>query len=276
MRPKHAQRPDGGYREKIYDVVFEAEDRAGKAFDLVLLVMIAASVAVVAVESVAAARSRYGTVLYVLEWAFTLLFTAEYVVRLVSVRRPLRYAVSFFGIIDVLAILPTYVSLFVPGAQAFLVIRILRLLRVFRVLKMAEYLTEAGVLATALVASRRKIGIFLFTVLTLVVIIGATMYVVEGEAGGFTDIPTSMYWAIVTLTTVGYGDIAPVTPLGKMLAAVVMLMGYGIIAVPTGIVTAELARGASPALVLRGCRSCGLDAHDTDALHCKRCGGTLG
>jgi len=275
MRAKFAQRPDGGYREKIYDVVFEADTWAGKAFDVVLLALITASVAVVALESVAAVRSRYGTLLYVLEWLFTILFTVEYAVRLVSVRRPARYAVSFFGVIDVLAILPTYVSLFVPGAQYFLVIRVLRLLRVFRILKMAEYLSEAGVLSRALVASRRKVGIFLFTVVTLVIVIGAAMHVVEGPEGGFTDIPTSMYWAIVTLTTVGYGDIAPVTPLGKTLAAVVMLLGYGIIAVPTGIVTAELTRTEISGFARRVCPSCGLDAHEGDAVYCRRCGGKL-
>lgn len=276
MRAKFAQRPDGGVRERIYEVVFEAETRAGKAFDVALLALICASVAVVAVESVAAVRSQHGPLLYALEWLFTLLFTVEYVVRLYSVRRPARYAVSFFGVIDLLAVLPTYLSLLLPGAQYFLVIRILRLLRVFRVLKMAEYLNEGRDLSRALFASRRKIGIFLFTVLTLVVVIGATMYVVEGEAGGFTDIPTAMYWAIVTLTTVGYGDIAPVTPLGKALAAAVMLLGYGIIAVPTGIVTAELARGASLVAPAEACARCGLEGHDADARHCKRCGSSIG
>jgi voltage-gated potassium channel len=207
---------------------------------------------------------------------FTLLFTIEYVLRLLSVRRPLRYATSFFGIIDLLAIIPTYLSIFVPGSQYLLVIRILRLLRVFRLLKLSEYVAEADTLRLALRASRRKISVFISAVVLLVVIIGALMYVIEGEAHGFTSIPISIYWAIVTLTTVGYGDLSPRTAIGQMLASIVMIIGYGIIAVPTGIVTVELAQAARQRGVSRqACPSCGAQGHDLDAHWCKYCGAKL-
>jgi voltage-gated potassium channel len=210
------------------------------------------------------------------EWTLTLVFTAEYVLRLVAVGRPLRYATSFFGIVDLLGILPTYVSLIVPGAQALLAVRILRLLRVFRVLKLTRFLTEANVLGRALRASSRKIAVFLLAVSTLVVIIGALMYVVEGAEHGFTSIPQSMYWAVVTLTTVGYGDISPKTPLGQTLASLVMILGYGIIAVPTGIVTSELTAGRYDAGVSgQACPMCGAEGHAVDARFCRRCGAAL-
>jgi voltage-gated potassium channel len=217
------------------------------------------------------------------EWALTLLFTAEYLLRLAAVRRPVTYALSFFGVVDLLAIVPTFVSLVVPGAQALLVVRVLRLLRVFRVLKLTRYLTEAATLGTALRASVRKIAVFLLAVTTVVIVVGSAMYVVEGPTHGFTSIPTSMYWAVVTLTTVGYGDISPRTPLGQALASLVMVLGYGIIAVPTGIVTAELtrdARAAAPAPpappgaqpVAAACARCGALEHPADARFCRRCG----
>jgi voltage-gated potassium channel len=214
--------------------------------------------------------------LYALEWLFTVLFTIEYCLRLLSVRRPLRYATSFFGVVDLLAVIPTYLSILVPGSQYLLVIRILRLLRVFRLLKLSEYVMEADTLRRALRASRRKISVFISAVVLLVVIIGALMYVVEGEANGFTSIPVSIYWAIVTLTTVGYGDLSPKTPLGQMVASVVMVIGYGIIAVPTGIVSVELAhavreRGISG----QACPSCSAEGHDPDAVFCKYCGAKL-
>ena len=199
----------------------------------------------------------------------------EYVLRLLSVRRPLRYAASFFGVVDLLAIIPTYLSLLVPGSQYLLVIRILRLLRVFRVLKLAEHLSEADVLMRALRASRRKISVFLLTVLTLVVIIGTLLYVIEGEANGFTSIPVGIYWAVVTLTTVGYGDISPKTPVGQTLAAAVMIIGYGIIAVPTGIVTVEIAQAARKPVSTQSCPDCASQGHDADAVHCKYCGAKL-
>jgi len=263
------------WRTRLQEIIFEAETPAGKAFDIVLLGSIILSVLVVMLESVSSIRAQYGTALLILEWGFTLLFTLEYILRLLSVRRPRAYATSFFGLVDLLSILPTYISLLLPGTRYLLVIRILRLLRVFRVLKLAEYLNEAGVLGHALWVSRRKISVFLLTVVTLVVIIGTLMYVIEGEANGFTDIPTGIYWAVVTLTTVGYGDVAPQTPLGQTLATVVMLLGYGIIAVPTGIVTFELSRSSESPVSTEACPTCGREGHDTDAAYCKYCGSGL-
>ena len=269
------QRRGAAWRGALHEVIFEAETPAGRAFDFALLGCILLSVLIVMLESVAAIRAVYGDALIVVEWAFTILFTVEYLLRLVSVRRPLRYAASFFGIVDLLAIIPTYLSLLFPGSQYLLVVRSLRLLRVFRVLKLAEYLVEADVLVRALRASRFKISVFLLTVITLVIIVGSVMYVVEGEANGFADIPTSIYWAVVTLTTVGYGDVAPRTPLGQLFAAVVMLLGYGIIAVPTGIVTLELTRASQPVVSTHACPACGAEGHDPDAAFCKYCGAQL-
>ena len=269
------QRPDAGYRQRLYQVIFQADTRAGRLFDLVLIWLILTSVLVVVLDSVASVRDRYGPALHAAEWAFTLLFTAEYLLRLYSVRRPGRYAVSLYGIIDLLAIAPTYLSLLVPGAQALLVVRVLRVLRVFRILKLTEYLRESRTLSDALWASRRKIGVFLLVVLTLLVIIGSLMYLIEGEENGFTDIPTSIYWAVVTLTTVGYGDISPKTPVGRTVAGAVMILGYGIIAVPTGIVTAELTRAGRGVLSGLWCPACRLGGHDPDARFCKHCGGGL-
>ncbi len=227
-------------------------------------------------KSVRSVRVQYGDLLYTLEWVFTLLFTLEYALRLLSVRRPLRYATSFFGVVDLLAIIPTYLSIFIPGSQYLLVIRIMRLLRVFRLLKLSEYVTEADILRTALNASRRKISVFLSVVVLLVVVIGALMYVVEGEAHGFTSIPMSIYWAIVTLTTVGYGDLSPRTPLGQILASIVMVIGYGIIAVPTGIVSVELAHATRQQRMKRQlCPACGAEGHDPDAVCGKYCGASL-
>jgi voltage-gated potassium channel len=270
----NSQYPQTSWRQRLHTIIFESDTRAGKAFDLLLLLSIVASVLVVMLDSVAAIRATYGPLLTGLEWAFTLLFTVEYILRLVSVRRPLAYVGTFFGVVDLLAIIPTYLSLIFPGTQYLLVVRVLRLLRIFRVLKLAEYLHEGRTLSRALAASRRKISVFLLTVITVVIVVGAVMYVVEGPASGFTSIPTSIYWAVVTLTTVGYGDIAPQTALGKLFAVLVMLLGYGIIAVPTGIVTMELQRAARP-LSGQACPSCGLEGHDVDARFCKRCGQAL-
>ena len=225
-------------------------------------------------ESVSTIEAQYGTALRYAEWFFTIVFTIEYILRLISVDHPLRYARSFFGIVDLLAIVPTYLSLLVPGTQFLLVIRLLRILRVFRVLKLAKYIAEAHVLTTALRASRRKITVFLFTVMTLVVILGSLMYFIESDENGFTSIPRSVYWAIVTLTTVGYGDISPQTPLGQALASVVMILGYAILAVPTGIVSVELSR-AEIDLNTRSCHGCSLEGHDKDAVYCKYCGDEL-
>ena len=263
-------------RARLHQVIFEADTPAGRAFDLLLLLAIVASVIVVMLESVASVRAHAGPALRALEWGFTILFTIEYALRLFTVQRPLRYAVSVFGLIDLFAILPTYLSIIFPGAQSFLVIRLLRLLRIFRILKLGEYLHESHTLAQALRASRRKIQVFLLSTVTIVVVVGALMYVIEGEEHGFTSIPVSIYWAVVTLTTVGYGDLAPVTPLGQSLAVLVMLTGYGIIAVPTGIVTAEIARAASATPVSsQACPGCGLGAHEYDALYCRKCGAKL-
>jgi voltage-gated potassium channel len=231
----------------------------------------------VMLESVKSIRVVHGELLYDIEWFFTILFTIEYFLRLLSVRKPLRYATSFFGVVDLLAILPTFLSLLVPGTQYLFTVRVLRLLRVFRVLKLTEYIAEAGIITTALRASRRKISVFILAVLTVVVIIGSLMYIIEGEENGYTDIPTSMYWAIVTLTTVGYGDISPQTALGKALASMLMLMGYGILAVPTGIVTVELSKAAKAGkpVSTQACPNCGREGHDEDAVHCKYCGERL-
>ncbi len=243
-RDLNAPPPSQRLRHKLYHVIFESDTPGGKAFDVALIVAILVSVGVVMLESVAAFRLAYGYELRLAEWILTVLFTIEYVLRLASVRHPKHYALTFFGIVDLLAILPTYLSVIVPGAQFLLVIRLLRILRVFRVLKLVRYLSEADTLRKALIASRRKIIVFMFVVVTLVTILGALMYLVEGGENGFTSIPRSVYWAVVTLTTVGYGDISPVSPAGQFCATIIMLLGYGIIAVPTGIVTVELANAA--------------------------------
>jgi voltage-gated potassium channel len=270
------ERPSTKRRARLHEVIFESDTRAGRAFDLILIWLILFSVATVVLESVREIREQYGGLLYALEWLFTVLFTVEYFLRLLSVRRPVRYATSFFGVVDLLAVIPTYLSIFVPGSQYLLVIRILRLLRVFRLLKLSEYVMEADTLRRALRASRRKISVFLSAVVLLVVIIGAVMYVVEGEANGFTSIPVSIYWAIVTLTTVGYGDLSPKTALGQMVASVVMVIGYGIIAVPTGIVSVELAHAVRDrGITGQACPSCSAEGHDPDAVCCKYCGARL-
>ena len=267
----------GSRRALTYDVIFNSEDGWALMFDVCLILAILASVAVVMLDSVGSFAAQYGARLRAIEWIFTLLFTLEYGLRLWSVRQPRSYALSFFGLIDLLAVIPTYLSLLFPGGQALAVIRVLRVMRIFRVLKLAQYIGEASVLRTALRAARYKIAVFLIAVLTIVTVVGSMMYLVEGPAAGFTSIPRGVYWAIVTLTTVGYGDLAPVTPLGQMLASVVMIMGYGIIAVPTGIVTAELTalpRGRPTSA--RSCPSCGHEEADRDATFCRRCGTALG
>lgn len=264
------------WRQRLHTVIFESDTRAGRLFDVVLIACILASVAVVMLESVASIDARWHSQLFAAEIAFTVIFTVEYVLRLLAVRKPLAYARSPLGIIDLLSIAPTWLVLVVPGAQFFLTVRILRLLRIFRVLKLTEYLSEAGIITAALQASRKKISVFLFAVMTLVVLMGAAIYVVEGPANGFTSIPVSMYWAVVTLTTVGYGDLAPKTPLGKLLASAVMIIGYAIIAVPTGIVSTELAVArARKGTSRQACPACGREGHDEDAAHCKYCGAAI-
>jgi voltage-gated potassium channel len=258
-----------------YEIIFESDTFAGKAFDVTLLINISISVFIVILESIPNMQGRYGPWLTGIEWYFTILFTVEYILRLYSVRKAINYARSFYGVVDLLAILPTYLSLLFPGAQYFMVIRVLRLLRIFRILKMAAFTDEAEVLARALWASRRKIGIFLFTVLTLTLVLGAAIYVVEGEAAGFTDIPTGIYWTVVTLTTVGYGDFVPTTMAGKFLASFVMLLGYSIIAVPTGIVSVEMAHTNRLSQDKRACPGCRYHGHEEDAAFCKFCGEML-
>jgi voltage-gated potassium channel len=237
--------------------------------------MILLSVIAVMLDSVPSVRKEYGYSLYLVEWLFTILFTIEYIFRLLSVGKPLRYATSYYGVIDLMAIVPTYLSMIIPGTQYLLVIRVLRVLRIFRVLKLAKYLKQSQILVAALRASRRKITVFIFAVFTLVIIFGSLIYVIEGEANGFTSIPRSIYWAIVTLTTVGYGDISPQTGLGQALAALIMIMGYGIIAVPTGIVSVELAQARSKIISTQSCPQCSAEDHEDDAVYCKYCGEKL-
>ena len=265
-----------GWRQRLYCIIFEADTRAGQRFDLALIAAIMLSILVVLLDSVHAINQSHGRMLDVAEWGFTLLFTAEYVLRLICVQRPLRYATSFFGIIDLLSVLPTYLALFMPELHALLDVRILRLLRLIRVLKLSLYVEEYQVLTSALAASRRKIFVFLSMVLMVVLIMGTLLYVLEGPKHGFTSIPKAMYWAIVTMTTVGYGDIVPQTEMGKAIASVMMLIGWGTLAVPTGIVTAEMAaqRMARP-VTTRTCPLCLTEGQDADANYCKKCGGAL-
>jgi voltage-gated potassium channel len=263
------------WKQTAYQVIFEADTRAGQAFDVALLWAILLSVLVVMLESVSSIRQEYGVYLRAVEWFFTVLFTLEYIARLIVVRRPLNYMFSFLGVIDFLAIIPTFVSLILVGSQYLLVVRIIRLLRIFRILKLSRFISEAAVISGALKASRHKILVFLTSVLTLVVVTGTLMYVIEGGKNGFTSIPKSIYWAIVTLTTVGYGDISPTTVLGQTLASLIMVLGYAIIAVPTGIVTAELARPHLSAHKQVICHVCQATDHQSDAKFCRNCGERL-
>jgi len=267
--------PDLNLKERCNIIIFGADTPAGKLFDVLLFVAIVVSVALTMLQSVHSVRDEYGTALFAANTVFTGLFTVEYILRLWCASKTVRYARSFFGVVDLLAVLPFYIGLFVQGARFLDVVKVLRMLRIFRVLKMTQYVGDADLLLNALVASRRKIGIFLVTVMTIVVILGSLMYVIEGEAHGFSSIPRSVYWAIVTLTTVGYGDISPETGLGQALAAMIMIIGYSIIAVPTGIITAELGLGTANRAKERICRECGHARHDADASYCKRCGERL-
>ena len=262
-------------RQRLYRIIFEHDTRAGRTFDIALIVAILVSVTAVMLDSVASISQRYGPILKAIEWFFTILFSIEYILRLYSADKPARYVRSFFGVVDLLAIVPTYASLFFPPGRFLLTIRILRVLRIFRILKLVSFLGEASILGRALRASRHKIGVFLLTVLSVVVIVGSLMYVIEGPKSGFTSIPLSIYWAIVTMTTVGYGDIAPQTPLGQTLAALLMITGFGIIAVPTGIVTVALNQAARSARPRRTCAVCRRGGHAADAAYCKHCGAEL-
>ncbi len=264
-----------GLRNRFYRLLFHHDTPAERNFDLALIATIVASVVIVLLDSEPSIKARWHQALLVAEWVFTILFTIEYGLRLWAVRRPLRYATSFFGVIDLLAILPSYLSLLIAGSQYLLVIRVLRLLRIFRILKLVQYSSEAGVLITALMRSRRKIAVFVCTVVTIVIIFGALMYVIEGPAHGFTSIPTGMYWAVVTMGTVGFGDISPGTPVGRFITSILILIGYSIIAVPTGIYTAELASTLRPKRRQVRCPECALTDHEQEAWHCRRCGHSL-
>ncbi|HUN60549.1 MAG TPA: ion transporter [Candidatus Sulfotelmatobacter sp.] len=275
MEAPHSLTPSRApWRDRWNEIIFGHETIAGRLFDLILLVVILLSVLTVLLESVRSIREAHGQLLEIAEWVFTILFTIEYVARLATAKDATRYARSFFGIVDFLAIGPIYLSLFFGVTHSFAVFRSLRLLRVFRVLKLTQFIGEAAALRIAVAASMRKIIVFLFAVITIVVIVGALMYQIEGEQNGFTSIPAAMYWAVVTVTTVGYGDISPHTVLGRLLASVLMILGYGIIAVPTGIVSFELAR-ATGSSATRACTSCSLAYHDRDASYCKQCGSLL-
>ncbi len=269
-------RPAAGWRRRWFAVIFESDTPLGRRFDLALLVIVVASVLVVMFESVRPLATRHATLLLTLEWIFTLLFTAEYLARLACVQRPLRYATSFFGLVDLASVLPMYLATVVPGLHVLIDIRILRMLRAFRILKLTEYVREFSSLGDALHASRRKIAVFLAVVAMVVVVLGTVMYVVEGPDSGFTSIPVAIYWAITTMTTVGFGDIAPQTNLGRAVSSVVMLLGWGILAVPTGIVTSEMTtRRLSTPDGSRHCASCGAAVSATDARFCHRCGTRL-
>jgi voltage-gated potassium channel len=263
-------------------IVFGTDTRAGRLFDLAVIICIIASVAAALLDSVPALNQRFHAALYLMEWLFTVLFTLEYLLRLYCIPSPRRqYALSFFGLVDLFAILPTYLSLLLPGASYLLVLRLLRVLRIFRILKLVRFMEDANILLRALMGARRKILIFLFGVIVLNVIFGSLMYVIEGPANGFTSIPVGIYWAIVTMTTVGYGDISPQTGFGRLLASVAMIAGYAIIAVPTGIVSSELMNEYQNRhrQLERNfdvvCQDCGRRGHDRDAQHCKQCGAAL-
>ena len=262
------------WREHAYEVIFEADTPAGKLFDVVLLGAIALSMLVITLESVTWIRESHGASLARAELFFTLLFTAEYLARVWCSQRPIRYVTSFYGVIDLLAILPTYLSFCLPvaGAEQLAVVRSLRLMRTFRIFKLGHMLSEASQLKQALLASRAKITVFLAFMLIIVVIVGSAMHLVEGEESGFSSIPAGMYWAVVTMTTVGYGDIVPRTTAGKALAAIIMFLGYGLIVVPMGIVSSELAHAARKPVTTQVCPECLKEGHDTDAAHCKYCG----
>lgn len=269
-------KPLAGWRLRLYTIIFEADTRAGRAFDLSVIALVLASVALVMLESVAAIKLSHGADLVWLEYLFTALFTLEYLLRLACVRHPWRYARSFYGLVDLLAVLPTYLALLAPELYALVDVRVLRLLRVFRVLKLSAHVAEFSLLAQALRASLRKIQVFLAVVLMAVLIMGTVMYVVEGPPHGFTSIPTSVYWAISTMTTVGFGDITPKTDLGRAIASLMMLLGWGVLAVPTGIVTAEMTaqRYGRPATT-RSCHDCLSEGHLPEARFCRDCGARL-
>ena len=262
------------FKTKLYEIIFESDTPAGKGFDLLLIISILLSVIIVFLDSVSLYSHKYGNIFYLMEWIFTILFTIEYFLRIYCIKRPVLYIRSFFGIIDLLSIIPTYISIFLPSSRYLSVIRILRVLRIFRILKLILYIGEANLLLDALISSRRKITVFLFFIFTLVTIIGSIMYLIEGEVNGFTSIPRSMYWAIVTITTVGYGDISPQTELGRLFASFAMILGYATIAVPTGIISAEYS-SMKQKFNNTVCPDCASEDHEDDAEFCKICGATI-
>ena len=265
------------FKHKLHEIIYEADTRSGKLFDVVLLIAILASILLVMLESVGSINSKYGYLLNIGEWIITILFSVEYILRIVSIKKPLKYIFSFYGVIDFLSTIPKYLSLFFLGSHHLAALRALRLLRVFRILKLARYVGESNNLMKALKASKAKIAVFLFFVLILCIILGTVMYMIEGEENGFTSIPRSVYWAIVTLTTVGYGDIAPHTPLGQFIASIIMILGYGIIAIPTGIVTSEMTKNHMNSVDIntQSCKSCSAENHKDDAEFCYNCGNKL-
>jgi voltage-gated potassium channel len=271
FKPELRAHSAGGWRAKWYRIIFHHDTPAGLHFDIALIWIILASVVITVADSVPVLHKTFANGFYTLEWLFTAFFLLEYIVRLMVVQKPMRYARSALGLIDFLAILPAFVSLLFPGSQYLLVVRLLRVLRIFRLLKLSAFLDEANILAQALTRSSRKIGVFFFTILILVTIFGTLMYVVEGPAHGFTSIPVGMYWAIVTVSTVGYGDVTPVSPLGQLIASALMLIGYSVIAVPTGIYAAEIAQSMKRKIDDRECGKCGLVGHLDDARYCRRC-----
>ncbi len=263
------------WQKRMHEIIFEADTFEGKLFDIILLIAIILSVIVVMLESIPRYSEYYHDVFLAIEWGFTVLFSIEYIVRVISLKKPLNYVFSFYGLVDLLSIIPTYLGIFITGTNSLTVIRSLRLLRVFRILKLGKYLSEAQSLAIALKNSKNKIVVFLGAVLTSVIILGTVMYLVESPEAGFTSIPRSIYWAIVTLTTVGYGDIYPATDLGQFIAAMVMILGYAIIAVPTGIVTNELISQDRKSISRQACENCSREGHSIDAKYCKYCGEKL-
>ncbi len=274
--PQPYGRPATGWRLRLYTIIFEADTRAGRLFDLTLIAFIIASVTVVVLDSMATVHAKHEDLFNVLEWVFTLVFTAEYIARLLCVRHPMRYVRSGFGIIDLLAVVPTYLAILVPGLHALIDVRVLRLLRLFRILKMGAYVAEFGALGRALANSRRKILVFMSFVMLVVLVMGTLMYVVEGPEHGYTSIPVGVYWAITTMTTVGFGDITPKTDLGRLIASVMMLLGWGTLAVPTGIVSAEFVSQKAPTEpTTRTCHECLSEGHLPSARFCRDCGAPL-
>ena len=270
-------RAQPSWKSKLHEVIYEADTPAGKAFDIVLLFVILLSIVVVMLESVKSINAEYSHLLYITEWFITIIFTVEYILRILTIKTPRKYIFSFYGIIDFISTIPTYLTLFLGGYNVLLAVRALRLLRIFRILKIARYIGEANKLNLALRQSRPKILVFLFAVVIITIIAGTVMYLVEGEASGFDNIPLSIYWCIVTLTTVGFGDIAPITPLGRFIASFIMITGYGIIAVPTGIVSAEYSRAGEKTVPVNTqvCPNCSESQHLDGAKYCHNCGNKL-